>query len=76
MKGRFLAPPSTLVFVLVGDPPDAGYAIRPVTGDLYRNGEHQGKALSLKYDDRVGGVWIEYDALPGTQLGRLGAVTS
>jgi hypothetical protein len=70
-RGRLLAPPQALTIVLAGSPPDAGYSIRAGGGDLYRNGEHVGRALALKADADAGGIWIEYEAFPDSPLGRI-----
>lgn len=68
-KGRMLD--GALILFFRGPAPDAGYSVNMRDGYLYRNGEHQGYVLQLRYDREVLGWWIEYEAYADTRLGQI-----
>jgi hypothetical protein len=68
-SGRFLDGELTLVLSEMADP-GPGYAVNPITGRIWRNGEYVGDAYRLRYDRNALGWWVEYWSWRGSPLDR------
>jgi hypothetical protein len=65
--GRFLDGHLTLLLTEDVDP-GPGYAVNPLTGRIWRNGEYVGDALKLSYDRDAFGWWVDYRSWHGSPL--------